>query len=141
MLFLISILCNFVFNIPIDLGYLGISLGLKQRKRNVSFKSSSGYRSESDNEQNREAEPIRNNRNEEDKISIADLKTVLNICSKALNTPRGNCDENQELTSEPSSNNDAGTSTGETLDANSHNCVDIRKRNIETTVDESGDAH
>lgn len=147
MLLLISILFNFIFNIPINLGYLGISLGLRQRDRTIFSESSNGQRN--NNEQNR-AEPIRNNSNEEDRISGTNLQTVLNICAKALNAPHGNGAANQdltdssaknpELTTGSSSDDCVGPSTSQTnYDTNSD--VTVRKRKNETAVDESGDAH
>lgn len=144
MLFLISLLSNFIFNIPINLGYLGISLGFKQRDRTVFSVSSNGHRPEvSDNVQNREAEPIRNNVNGEDRISGTNLQTVLNICAKVLNTPHGNGASNQELITSSSNDDNVESSTSLTNpDTNSEICVsEIRKRKNETTVDESGDAH
>lgn len=143
MLFLISIIFNFVLNIPINLGYLGISLGLRQRERNVFSESSNGHRpEESSDVQNRRAESIRNNINEEDRISGTNLQTVLNICAKALNTPHGNGASNPELTTGSSSDNNIVSSTCQTnSDENSDICTEVRKRNNVATVDESGDAH
>lgn len=140
MLFLLSIICNFVFNIPINLGFLGFSLGLRQHQRTVFPESSNGHRPEGNgNVPNREAEPIRN---EEDRISGTNLQTVLNICAKALNTPHGNNANNQELSTPSFIDNNEVSSTDQTnSDANSDISADIRKRHNVATVDESGDAH
>lgn len=143
MFFLISLLFNFILNIPIDLNYLGIGVGFRQRVRTFSESSNRRRPEGSGSVLNGEAElnEASNRPNEEDKISVANLQAVLTICAQVLNTRHGN-GVNQVLTTSSSSDNNVGSSTDQiNPNANSGACGDIRKRNTESIVDESGDAH
>lgn len=133
MFLLITILFNFIFNIPISLGYFGINLSLKQRNRTILSDSSNRNQQRiSNEEQNREAPATRNNQNNEDRISGSNLQRVLDICAKALNTAHVNANSQNQRTT--SSSNDVGlrrsSSTGRLPDTNSDmpTITDFRKR-------------
>lgn len=141
---LITILFNYIFNIPISLGYFGINLSLKQRNRTIFSNSSNrNVQNGSGEEHNREAQAVSHNQNNEDRISGMNLQRVLDICAKALNSAHVQATtENQTSSSSSHIVLRRSASAGRLQDTNIHvpAITDLRKRKSAMQVDGGGDA-
>lgn len=79
LLLLVSIVCNYILNIPMNFGFLGLmSVGLKQRNRTFFTNNNSSNGNVVNNARNVE---------ESDRISGPTLNRLLDVFAQALNNP------------------------------------------------------